>query len=422
MTLVRRVNGIDTNITEVMEVNSGVVNTIGSIIQVDNGVLTTRFGSNATDFAINDAGIDFEVSRPGLVSLSLTAGSFSGTNYVNGQSLGTVTVDTTRTLTGSITVPNNAMWSNAGEDITITGVSTTQLGPFVPPPAEDRNRYDYTFYDIINPFTTVIDGTPTVTDCTNNNTDVFIHEISCFTRTTTTGNTPRFTTTCIAADGCDLPDGTIVDNGPIITGTTSIEVCGDCTATNNGNPNYIPIFSLTDVVQYISVRIVPETGEVVAISNNDVVSVVLAPGQQKYYTPLPAGSDPMIRTINLILSGTIPADYQNAGSAYSFNYSVGASQRPAPVLQPVVSASIMYQTSGFGFNTIYPTNGSIVSIIDFPVGGQYIVVGSSTSGGTITGDTGSGFSGSLTGRTHTITATNIAGTDTITFTVRTNTI
>ena len=421
MTLVRRVNGIDTNITEVMRVENGVVTTIGSIIQVDNGVLTTRFGSGATDFIIGDAGIDFSVTRPGLVSLSNTAGTFKDTNFKDGDTIGTVAIDTTHTLTGSVTVPNNAMWSNAGEDITITGITAEQPGPFVPPPAEDRNRYSETFYDTVSPFTNVVDGTSVVTDCTNNNTDIFIHEISCFTRTTTTGNTPRYTLTCIAPDGCDLPDGTIVDNGPVITGTSSVEVCGDCTETNNGNPNYVPTFSVTDVAQFISVRIVPEDGEVVATSNNDIVSVALAVGQQSSYTPLPYGSDPVIRTINLVLTGTIPADYQNAGNTYSFDYSVGASQRPAALLPPVISASIMYSTNTFGFNTIVPTNGSIVSITDFPAGGQYIVVGSSTNDGAVTGDRGF-FDGSTLGRKHTLTATNPAGTDTIIFTVKTNTI
>ena len=426
MTLVRRVNGIDTNITEVMEVNSGVVNTIGSIIQVDNGVLTTRFGSGSTEFTTADAGIDFTVSRPGLVSLSLTAGTFKDTNFKDGDTIGTVTVDTTHDLTGSITVPNNSMWSNAGEDVTITGISAEQPGPFTPPPAEDRNRYDYTDYDTVSPYTTVVDGAASDQDCSTED-DVFIHVKSCFTRTTTTGNTPRYTTTCIAADGCDLVDGTIVDFGSVETGSTDTEICGDCTETNNGNPNYVPTFSVTDVAQYISVRIVPETGAVVAISNNDVVSVALAVGQQSSYTPLPYGYTNAdgegfeIRTIDLVLTGTIPADYKNAGNTYSFDYSVGASQRPAALLPPVVSASIMYQTSGFGFNTIVPTNGSIVSITDFPTGGQYIVVGSSTNDGAVTGDRGF-FNGSTLGRKHTLTATNAAGTDTIIFTVKTNTI
>ena len=81
----------------------------------------------------------------------------------------------------------------------------------------------------------------------------------------------------------------------------------------------------------------------------------------------------------------------------------------------------MYSTNTFGFNTIVPTNGSIVSITDFPTGGQYIVVGSSTNDGAVTGDRGF-FNGSTLGRKHTLTATNAAGTDTIIFTVKTNTI
>ena len=421
MTLISRVNGINTNITEVIEVKNGVVTPIESIIQVDNGVLTTRFGSNAIDFAINDAGIDFEVSRPGLVSLSLTAGTFKDTNFNNGDELGTVPAAFTHTLTGSITVPNNAMWSNAGEDITITGVSTIQPGPFVPPPAEVRNTYDYTLYDTVSPFNIVSDGTAVEEDCTDNLTDTFIHVKSCFTRTTTSGNTPRYTTTCTAAGGCDDPDGTIVNFGPVVTGTTEVEVCGDCTATNNGNPNYVPIFSVTDVAQYISVRIVPDDGEVVAISNNDIVAVALAPGQQTSYPTLPAGSDPVVRTINLVLTGTIPPDYQNEDSAYSFNYSVGASQRAAAILPPVISATVGYQSTSFGFVNLYPTNGQILSITDFPTSGQYLVFGESTNDGAVTGDRGF-YDGSLSGRKHTLTATNTAGTDTITFTVRTNTI
>ena len=271
MTLVRRVNGVDTNITRVVRVENSVVTEIGSIVQVENGVLTTRFGSGSTAFTTADAGIDFTVSRPGLVSLSIATGTFVNINPEDGDELGTVTVDTTRTLGGFIQVPNDSMWSNAGELIVIVGISTTQLGPFVPPPAEDRNRYDYTLYDTVSPYTTVVDGTGTDEDCSTED-DLFLHVKSCFTRTTTTGNTPRYTTTCIAANGCDDPDGTIVNFGPVETGSTDTEICGDCTETNNGNPNYVPTFSVTDVAQYISVRIVPESGEVVATSNNDICS------------------------------------------------------------------------------------------------------------------------------------------------------
>ena len=430
MTLVRRVNGVDTNITRVVRVENSVVTEIGSIVQVNNGVLTTRFGSGPTDFTTADAGIAFSVTRPGLVSLSITAGTLKDTNFKNGDTIGTVAVATTHTLTGSIVVPNNTMWSNAGEDVTITGITAEQPGPFVPPPGEVRNTYDYTFYDTVSPFNIVSDGTAVEEDCTNNLTDTFIHVKSCFTRTTTSGNTPRYTTTCTAAGGCDDPDGTIVNFGPVETGSTDEEICGECTATNNGNPNYIPIFSLTDVAPSLSIRIVPESGEVVAISNNDDYAVSLAPGQQASYTPLPYGYTNAdgdgfeIRNISVIVTGEIPKGYQNEGDDFTLTGEIGATQRPAALLPPVVSASIMYQTNAFGFNTIVPTNGSIVSITDFPTGGQYIVVGSSTNDGAVTGDRGF-FDGSTLGRKHTLTATNALGADeadTIIFTVKTNTI
>ena len=421
MTLIQKQNGIDRNIPEVYQVENGVVRAITEIIQVQAGVLTTRFSGDAgVEFVTGDAGISFTVSRPGLVSLSNTAGILKGTNYVNGQNLGTVTVDTTRTLTGSITVPDTSMWTNRGEDITITGISTTQPGPYVPPPPADRNRYDYTFYDTINPFTTTVTGASFTQDCTTV-TDKYIKEQTCSTTTTTTGYTPRYTTVCIAADGCDLPNGSIV-NGGVVSNSSSTNSCGSCNNTSTLNPNYVgDPFSITDVAQFISVRIVPETGAVVAISNNSIVSVALATGQQTSYPVLSAGDDPVIRTINLVLSGTIPSGFQGAGNAYSFNYSVGASQRAPSVQPPVVSAVIGYQTAGFSWEERYPTNGSFISITDFPSGGQYLVYGESTNGGAVTGDRGF-FSGSTAGRSHTLTATNTAGSDSITFTVITNTV
>ena len=156
------------------------------------------------------------------------------------------------------------------------------------------------------------------------------------------------------------------------------------------------------------------------------VAVALAVGQQTSYKVLPYGYTNAdgdgfeIRTINLVLTGTIPADYKNAGNTYSFDYSVGASQRPASLLPPVISATVGYQSTSSGFVNLYPANGSITSITNFPTGGQYLVFGESTNDGAVTGDRGF-YDGSTSGRKHTLTATNDAGTDTITFTVQTNT-
>ena len=77
-------------------------------------------------FSTSNAGISFDVAKSGLVALSITTGTLSGTNYTNGQNLGPVATTTTRTLTGSIIVPSGTDWFNGGASITITGVSDIQ--------------------------------------------------------------------------------------------------------------------------------------------------------------------------------------------------------------------------------------------------------------------------------------------------------
>ena len=433
MTLVRKVNGVNSNITRVVRVENSVVSEIGSIVQVDSGVLTTRFSSGATDFIIGDAGIDFEVTRPGLVILSITTGTLKGTNYDDGDLLGPVDPAETRTLTGSVTVPNDAMWLNAGEDITITDISFEQPGP---PPPLDRNRYSETFYDNFNPFTTNVSSSAPSEDCTTND-DYYIREKTCETITTTSGYTPRYTLTCVAPDGCDQPNGTVIQKDVVITSESSAVSCGDCEDTASKNPDYTPTFTLTEVAPGLRATINPDTGKVEVVSI-DGYTVELASGQQASYTPLPYGYTNTdgegfeIRDISVQVSGTIPDDtnnYKDAGEEFGgedFATTIGAKQNPKALEPPVVSASIMYSNNAFSFITVVPTNGSTVSITDFPTGGQYLVIGSSTNSGTITYDPDDRFnSGSLLGRKHTLTATNALGadeSDTITFTVRTNTI
>ena len=83
--------------------------------------------STAVAFTLADAGISFSVAQNGIVSLSITTGTFAGTNYTNGQNIGAVSTATTRTLTGSVMVPNNpALWTNAGQTVTITGITAQQ--------------------------------------------------------------------------------------------------------------------------------------------------------------------------------------------------------------------------------------------------------------------------------------------------------
>ena len=94
--------------------------------------ITAQQAAAARPFTLADAGVSFSVAQNGIVSLSIGTGTFAGTNYTNGQNIGTVSTATTRTLTGSVRVPNDStLWSNAGQTITITGITARQAATIV---------------------------------------------------------------------------------------------------------------------------------------------------------------------------------------------------------------------------------------------------------------------------------------------------
>ena len=103
---------------------------VGGAFSVTQNV--TQAGTGASAFSTSDAGISFSVSRAGTVSLSIATGTLSGTNFSDGQELGTVSSETTHRLSGSITVPNDPLsWSNFGETIAISGISAVQAATVV---------------------------------------------------------------------------------------------------------------------------------------------------------------------------------------------------------------------------------------------------------------------------------------------------
>ena len=96
--------------------------------------LVWSISAGATTFTIGNAGINFSVDLNGNVSLSITTGALEGTNYTDGQVLTKTTYAVTRTLTGSVRVPNiPATWTNAGQLVTITGISDVQEQGLFPP-------------------------------------------------------------------------------------------------------------------------------------------------------------------------------------------------------------------------------------------------------------------------------------------------
>ena len=80
----------------------------------------------AVQFMLSDAGIIFEVSQSGTITLTRVQGTFVDTNYENGDEIGINNDDIT--LTGSIRVPNDdTLWTNNNQLVTITGFTRAQL-------------------------------------------------------------------------------------------------------------------------------------------------------------------------------------------------------------------------------------------------------------------------------------------------------
>ena len=115
--------------TEIPESSGNIQMGNTSVSEIYMG--TTRIwqatGAQARTFTLADAGISFSVSAAGTVSLAIGTGTLVSTNFSNGQNLGTVSSATTRTLTGSVRVPNDSSpWTNANSLIAISGISFNQ--------------------------------------------------------------------------------------------------------------------------------------------------------------------------------------------------------------------------------------------------------------------------------------------------------
>ena len=80
----------------------------------------------AIQFMLSDAGIIFEVSQSGTITLTIVDGTFVDTNYEPGDEIGINNDDIT--LTGSVRVPNDdTKWTNNNQLVTITGFTRAQL-------------------------------------------------------------------------------------------------------------------------------------------------------------------------------------------------------------------------------------------------------------------------------------------------------
>lgn len=89
---------------------------------------------SAVAFTVADTGASFSVSTTTVSWTPPSVGTLVGSpTYSNGQNLGTVSSNTNRTQTFTVTVPNDPQWSNANQNVTFSLSDIQEATVFYPP-------------------------------------------------------------------------------------------------------------------------------------------------------------------------------------------------------------------------------------------------------------------------------------------------
>ena len=313
-----------------------------------NGNQVFGIGSGGTNparaFTINDTGISFSVSQAGTVSLSISIGTLVGTNFTNGQNLGTVSSAQTRTLTGQVRVPNDSsLWTNANQLITISGISTTQI-------ATTTTTNTYTNWvnvgDPVSGTPMVVIGQYSAWEAIPTPIDQeFLRERRCRTITTTTPIMQNQSRTCTASGGCDGPFTRTIDLSDSVSMTQECETRVSTTT----NPDFLPEFTFSDIALIGVVTIVTETG-VVQIRSPFDAGLTDAEGNalqftaslvsQSSYPVLDAGTDAEARDVGLRIQGETPDGFRDAGNFFDLRGTVTIFQAAPPAPTGATGATL----------------------------------------------------------------------------------
>ena len=394
---------------------------------VVNGNIVHGSATIIRQFTLADAGINFTVSQT-TISLSLTTGSFVNTNYTNGEVLDTVAVDTPRTLTGSVRVPNNtSQWTNANQLVTISGISddqeatiaTTTSGPYTYGPVVVTEGGTFIIY---GSFT---DWAP------ENNPDTSVERIDqtrSRTQTERTTQTGTRTVTC-DFDSCTGSSATSIDVDPV-----DVPLEDDVETRNIQNPLFANApFTFRDVANSVSAAVfINEDGFIRATntSGTDVAAV----GAQISTSFEDAEGNAITASItsasfvstatsgqnNQLLIGIsvdTPTNFANSGTVANLSGRI-TEFYPEPVLNaPNLTVTV---TAGIAPNEITASFNDNLRGNQFDIGGQTEYTITATNSGSPTLITGLGTFDrpGVNGRFHRIEAeiANV-GSDTVTFRV-----
>ena len=298
-----------------------------------NRTVTGTLIRMARAFTFDDAGVMFSVSNPGQVSLTATLGTIASATFVNNQQLGAVTENTVRTNTVVINVPNiPAAYTNAGETVMGTVTFTQSFSPTL------------TFDDLGVTCSVNINGTVSVA-ATIGTASLGTGQVASYG--TVDVDTPRVISVAVTG----TTPSTFAEPG------STFNLTGTCPTTQ---PLFrLPTFGFGNTGSTASID--TQTGDV-TIRTGPGYTITLAAGQPSTYGTV---TTPITRTIRVVVTGTTPGGFQNAGNPFSVTGSINA-------LQGAVTQGAFTEANWTGSVSVTPlgavleNNGNVGSVTTVP--------------------------------------------------------
>ena len=428
-----------TNPTVNVGTSNEIVNTV-TVVESDGTSTVVYSRVVAREFTTTDAMISFAISEAGVATFSILEGTFVASTLrvsgftgqvISGDNVGTVIADTTRTLRGDFTVPNNpALWTNAGQDVEFS-VNTLQDAVDQEAAWIRTNEGEITggtaqpemcgmfgdwegggvtnIRDASGQLVSVTGNTPASADCgetmemceifrTRTCTTTFTNAMRTDTYTCSVTTQGEGTGTCSAVSSLGLPTGNLGDTDTFeVTGlmrtTSRIDTSPTRMVTNN---SYIPAlgeFSAADLMITASNTPIPFLGLNVganaltyidfgAHADSVTAATVSAAISQNGLT-----SDRTV-TLTFSVTGTIPTGFQDPGSEYVFSMETVQKIQLAQQLVDATAASVSPTQANIVPGNAASGTAQVTAVS--PTNGRWHATTGATALVTLTSATGSG--------------------------------
>ena len=315
--------------------NVGKVSTSVGTISTITGSEGLIYGSSAATFDFAASGIVFQVSKAGLVTLTIAHGVITAQDYLNNQNLGVSTPGTTLwTNNLTVTVPDNSMWANRGETVFFSPQWTQEATALQP----------FTFGNAL--------VLCTVDDSGNVGVDSLWGTASLSPGQTNpypTVEVETLRTISVRVVG-------VVPNG-YSNSTQPFDFTGNCNAFQEVyvKPTWAFVYA------QVSCEVDGQTGEV-TVDSIFAENEELGPGQ---INPYPTVSTPQPRTISVRITGTVRAEFADAGTQYDLVGDCNTTQ-PAFTIEGFAERDWTGSISVSPTGTVLTENGNVGSVTSVP--------------------------------------------------------